>query len=68
MRILELTGFCANYGSNFIPTLECLDETCQKLGHDLFYIFSDANPSQKFFVSEEDAYLSNYPYIFMLYR
>ncbi|MGF0019628.1 glycosyltransferase family 4 protein [Sporofaciens sp. SGI.106] len=49
MRILELTGFCANYGSNFIPTLECLDETCQKLGHDLFYIFSDANPSQKFF-------------------
>ena len=28
----------------------------------------DIYPSQKFFVSEEDAYLSNYPYIFMLYR
>lgn len=49
MRILELTGFCSNYGSNFIPTLEYLDKTCQQLGHELFYIFSDANPSQKFF-------------------
>ena len=28
----------------------------------------DVYPSQRFFVSEEEAYKSNYPYIFMLYR
>lgn len=53
MRILELTGFCANYGSNFIPTLECLGETCENMGHEMFYIFSDANPSEKFFEWEK---------------
>lgn len=30
--------------------------------------WKDVYPSQKFFVSEEEAYKSNYPYIFMLYR
>ena len=28
----------------------------------------DLYPAQKFFVSEEEAYKSNYPYILMLYR
>ena len=53
MRILELTGFCANYGSNFIPTLECLGKKCENMGHEMYYIFSDANPSKKFYEWEK---------------
>lgn len=49
MRILELAGFHSNYGSNFIPTLENLDQELTSRGHTMFYIFSNENLSDGFY-------------------
>ena len=49
MNILELAGFCSNYGSNFIPTLQNLDEKLTSEGHKVFYIFSNENLSKGFY-------------------
>lgn len=49
MNILELAGFRSNYGSNFIPTLENLDQNLTLCGHNTFYIFSNENLSDGFY-------------------
>lgn len=49
MNILELAGFHSNYGSNFIPTLENLDQKLTSKGHKTFYIFSNENLSKGFY-------------------
>ena len=52
MNILELAGFYSNYGGNFIPTLENLDQKLTALGHNTFYIFSNRNLSNGFYTWE----------------
>lgn len=49
MNILELAGFHSNYGSNFIPTMENLDQNLTSCGHNMFYIFSNENLSDGFY-------------------
>lgn len=60
MRILEIACFCANYGSNFIPTLISFNKQCEELGHSCFFIFSDANSSEKFYEWEKP-FAEQYP-------
>lgn len=49
MRILELCDFSSNYGSNFIPSLKCLEKKLSSKGHEVFFIFSKRNQSTDFF-------------------
>jgi len=48
MKVLELCEFYSNYSGNFIPSLEALKLELENKNHQIFYVFSNKNMSDKF--------------------